>query len=105
LSDAPFTNDAGPKQGTFIDSKGNKFEGQWEDDLQTGYGVKMFACGDMHEGGYLRGQRHGNGVYVWANGDRYNGQWKNGRMHGQGVFYWSVAACSNVNSGLRNEGV
>jgi hypothetical protein len=76
-------------QGRFRDIKGGTFEGNWHNDLYSGFGIKTFSSGDRHEGNYVNGKRDGSGIYMWANGDSYNGMWSAGLMDGKGSFKWS----------------
>ena len=46
-------------------ANGDKFEGQWKDDLRNGYGRLTFAKA----------------------GDFYEGEWQNDTMHGRGVLH------------------
>jgi len=66
-------------------STGDDFIGSFVKGKATGWGKKMFACGDVHCGMYRKNKRHGFGVYTWSNGDEYVGQWVAGRMVGRGI--------------------
>jgi hypothetical protein len=62
-------------QGKFLDKSGNRYEGEWRDNLAHGYGFKVFRKdGGRHEGLYLKDKRHGWGMYLWENGDKYIGE-------------------------------
>ncbi len=77
-------------QGTFIDIRGNRYDGAWKDDRAHGYGKKTFKkTGDVHEGYYVKDKRQGWGMYIWANGDKYVGNWHRGIMQGEGTFIWA----------------
>lgn len=86
-----YVDEAGRRdgQGTYIDKKRNRYQGEWVKDKSHGYGVKKFATGDVHEGYYVEDKRHGWGMYTWKNGDKYVGLWLNGLMHGEGTFFWA----------------
>lgn len=47
---------------------GARYEGQWKDDLQHGYGIETWNDGSKYEGNYLNGKKQGKGVYIWADG-------------------------------------
>lgn len=66
------------------------YDGEWQSDKPSGFGVRNFASGDIHRGHYLNGRRHGVGVYGWTNGDQYDGNWKDNRQHGYGTFHWAT---------------
>lgn len=54
------------------------YEGSWEDDQRSGYGIAKHDGGDCHEGNYYRDKRHGPGVFLWADGDKYSGNFDEG---------------------------
>lgn len=62
---------------------GAKYEGQWKDDLQDGYGIETWADGSRYEGHYKMGKKHGNGTYTWADGSKYIGNWIDNKISGQ----------------------
>ena len=75
-------------QGTFIDIRGNRYDGAWKDDRAHGYGKKTFKkTGDVHEGYYVKDKRQGWGMYIWANGDKYVGNWHRGIMQEKELSY------------------
>ena len=41
---------------------GAKYEGQWKDDLQDGYGIETWPDGSKYEGYYKQGKKHGDGL-------------------------------------------
>ena len=53
-------------EGTYHWRNGDKFVGEWKNDL-----------------------RHGKGVYTWKNGDRFEGRWENSVRTGRGVWYYA----------------
>ena len=72
-------------------SKGNVFEGEFQNGLPNGQGTYYHLAdnqfkGDRHQGEYKEGTYHGQGTYIHANGDRYQGEFKDGKKHGQGTY-------------------
>lgn len=63
-------------------SDGARYEGNWKDDYQDGYGVETWADGAKYEGNYRRGKKHGKGTYIWADGSKYSGDWLDNRITG-----------------------
>lgn len=72
-------------QGAFINSRKDRYDGEWMHNRRHGYGVYMWLNGDYFEGYWEQGKMHGQGVFRWRNGDEYTGQWVSGRMHGHGT--------------------
>ena len=50
--------------GTFVDSKGSLYEGEWLDDMQHGFGKESWNGGEIRfEGNYEKGRKEGKGKY------------------------------------------
>ena len=76
--------------GIFIDSKGNKYIGEWKDDKFHGKGRLISINGDFYEGDFLLGQIEGNGIYnSTKNGYHYIGEFKNNKFHGNGKLLFN----------------
>lgn len=75
-------------KGTFYWYNGDKYEGDFIDEIRTGKGVFTWANGNRYEGDFKNNKMHGKGVFYWENGDKYDGDFENDNMHGKGVFYW-----------------
>lgn len=75
--------------GTFIDSKGNKFIGEWKDDKLNGKGRIFSISGDYYEGFFHEGVIEGYGMYYSkTNGYKYMGEFKNWKFHGKGKLIY-----------------
>ena len=49
--------------GTMVYANGNRYDGEWRDDLTEGRGTMIYhPSGNKYEGGWLAGRRHGKGV-------------------------------------------
>lgn len=55
-----------------------------------GHGCYTFGNGDRYMGEYENDVPHGHGVYLFASGQAYEGQWQNGSKHG-----WCVYSLAN----------
>jgi len=64
-----------------------RFEGEYKDGRENGYGIYEYADGSRYEGEWKDGNHHGHGIYEFANGSRYEGGWKDGKFHGYGIRY------------------
>jgi len=66
-------------------ASGGKFEGEYKDHKRNGKGVDTFSNGDQFVGNYKDNKKNGKGSYIWFNGDKYEGEWKDDKKHGQGI--------------------
>lgn len=93
-------------RGVRVWSDGSRYEGDWFQDVQHGFGVYVGSgqFGARYEGEWKDGLRHGAGVESYGNtlglghtcplgfvhhgGARcfYDGQWERGRYHGEGTL-------------------
>jgi hypothetical protein len=75
--------------GTFIDSKGNKYLGEWKDDKLNGKGRLFSVNGDYYEGFFKDGIIEGYGMYYSKmSGYKYMGDFKNYKFHGKGKLIY-----------------
>ena len=75
--------------GIFLDSKGNKYIGEWKDDKIKGKGRIISINGDYYEGYFNDGIIEGYGIhYSKTNGYKYYGQFKNNKFHGKGKLVY-----------------
>ena len=82
-----FWNNKGEKCGfgIFLDSKGNKYIGHWENDKFNGKGRLLSLNGDYYEGDFNMGLIEGNGTfYSKKEGYKYIGDFKEYKFHGEG---------------------
>ena len=84
-------NSQGKKEGfgIFLDSKGNKYVGEWKDDKFNGKGRLFSIQGDFYEGYFVDGAMEGNGMfYSKTIGYKYIGEFKNNKFHGLGKIIY-----------------
>lgn len=98
--------------GTFIDDKGNKYSGFWNNDTFCNRGRIIDANGNLFEGYFKNGKAVGEGVFsnnksgykyegnwdndlqcgkgkeFYADNSKYEGEFKDGYKHGKGKFSW-----------------
>ena len=68
-----------------------KYEGEWSNDKQNGYGILEWRDGDKYEGFFKDGEFSGKGTYYYNLQDsfiKYEGEWLNGNKNGYGVLEW-----------------
>ena len=74
------------REGTFTDSDGTIYEGQWEFRERNGQGTLTFPDGRKYVGEFKSGQRHGKGTMTWPDGRVYVGDFKHGVRTGHGTM-------------------
>ena len=75
--------------GIFMDSKGNKYAGEWKDDKFNGKGRLFSINGDVYEGNFKKGVIEGNGMFLSKTmGYKYLGEFKNHKFHGKGKLIY-----------------
>ena len=65
---------------------GDRYEGQFANDMFNGQGVYYFKSGGFYNGTWLNDERSGQGERLYSNGDKYSGEWKDDNLNGQGVY-------------------
>ena len=79
-----FKNDKKDGKGTYYFNDGNKYYGDWVEDVRSGVGIFYYQKGDKYEGEFLDGKKHGKGTYFYSNGDKYEGDFVNDERTGKG---------------------
>jgi hypothetical protein len=75
--------------GVFVQSDGTRYEGNWENNFQHGYGEEYYPDGASYKGDYMYGKKTGIGRFDWEDGSYYEGEISNGKMHGKGIYQYS----------------
>ena len=57
--------------------------------MKSGNGVLTYINGDKYDGEWKNNMMHGQGVFEHNKGDIYNGTWKNNKKSGYGVYTYS----------------
>jgi hypothetical protein len=92
-----FVDNQRHSKGTLLCFNGDRYEGEWKNDLFNGNGVFMWGpytdittgttiSTRRYEGGFVLGKRHGKGAYFSGDGASYIGCFKRGLYHGYGVL-------------------
>ena len=62
-------------------ASGEKYDGDWKNDMQEGKGTYLYASGTHYEGEWRNGVMEGKGTMIWTSGvhkgDRYIGEFTN----------------------------
>jgi len=53
--------------------------------VKSGFVIYEFPSGDKYEGNWKNDLMHGKGTYYYPNGNKYEGEFKNGRKTGFGI--------------------
>ena len=65
------------------------FEGYWKENSQNGRGRAIWNDGDTYEGGFEKNERSGYGVYrQHSHGTKKIGMWKKNNLDGPGEFHF-----------------
>jgi hypothetical protein len=75
------------------DSKGDVYEGEFQNGLHYGQGMYYFLAdnrfkGDKYEGEFKFDKFNGQGKYTHANGSKYIGEFKDDKRNGKGTLYF-----------------
>ena len=63
---------------------GAKYEGDWFEDKQHGFGKETWPDGANYEGEFDFGKKHGKGKFLWSDNSAYEGEFSNNNIHGTG---------------------
>jgi len=66
----------------------NRYEGDFKDDKRDGKGISYYNNGNRYEGDYKHGKKEGKGILYYTNGEKYEGNFKDGKKEGKGIFYF-----------------
>eukprot|EP00448_Togula_jolla_P007019 CAMPEP_0170613534 /NCGR_PEP_ID=MMETSP0224-20130122/24326_1 /TAXON_ID=285029 /ORGANISM="Togula jolla, Strain CCCM 725" /LENGTH=242 /DNA_ID=CAMNT_0010939147 /DNA_START=35 /DNA_END=760 /DNA_ORIENTATION=- len=80
---------------------GRRYEGDFAEDRQSGFGSFKDECGNTYTGSWKDGFVHGSGRYVGVDGTTYEGEWFKDQKSGKGLQRWS---CGAVYEGAFSEG-
>jgi len=65
--------------GTFIDTNGARYVGNWLNDIQHGQGEESWNnATTKYEGDFFKGKKHGKGKFIWEDGSFYEGDFVDG---------------------------
>ena len=89
VAEGQFLNGKKHGQGTYVWNNGDRYIGEYKEDIRTGQGTLIWKDGEKYVGQFLNGKKHGQGTYFWNNGDRYIGGWRNDNRYGKGTYIYS----------------
>ena len=74
------------REGTYTESDGTTYTGQWQFRERNGQGTLTWPDGRKYVGDYIRGERSGSGTMTFPDGRKYIGEFKDGERTGQGTL-------------------
>lgn len=112
VTEAKYENGVADGKGTYVNSRGNKFEGDFKDGKRCGEGtlttnkfiydgqffdgqlngkgrIQFRDAGHVYEGEFRDNEIDGYGKFTWANGDSYEGDMVRGKMEGNGRYNYA----------------
>ena len=69
-------------------SNGNKYDGEWKNNMKDGKGIFYYKNGNRYEGDWKNNRKEGKGTFYFQNGNRYEGDIKNDLREGKGIGYY-----------------
>jgi len=91
-----FHNNMMHGMGYYVSANGDAYTGQFRFNKAHGNGKMVFANGDVYTGEFVEDTMCGRGTYIYANGDRYMGRFENDVPHGEGVLIAGGQAYSGL---------
>ena len=79
-------------EGICIWKNGEKYIGEFKDDLFHGQGTYTFADGGIYVGEWKFSKVNGQGTMTYPNGAKYIGEFKDDLFHGQGTYKFANGA-------------
>jgi len=76
-------------QGTYTNSRGDEYKGQWRDGVKSGVGTLTKNSGEIYKGDWQENKRNGKGEQSFKNGDVYKGQWIFNKRNGLGTYFYT----------------
>ena len=84
-----FVDNVKEGKGVYYYINGDKYEGEFFEDEKDGYGVYYYKNGEKYEGEFKDNKKNGHGIYYYLEGDRYEGEFKDGFADGRGTYYYN----------------
>lgn len=77
--------------GVYVWANGEKYEGNWKDDMRGGEGTNYFTSGAVHKGQWKADKKNGFGTYTYKKEsiyDKYVGEFVEEKMTGKGELFY-----------------
>lgn len=86
---------------------GDRYEGDWKDDLPHGKGTYTWVDNSGYQGEWRDGKKQGRAKYIWPNGDRFEGVYENDKpvsgvyIKADGTRYVADTSTETIGPGAR----
>ena len=87
--DGEFVDNVKEGRGVYNYFNGDRYEGEFFEDVKDGFGIYYYKNGERYEGEFKNDQKEGHGIYYYLDGERYEGEFKNGLADGRGTYYYT----------------
>ena len=85
--------------GTYYYSKGERYTGEWRNNIKQGYGKYYYVNGAIFEGQWRDNIKEGYGKLYLKDGSRYEGMYHNNTLNGYGRYCGTVQFEGNFLNG------
>ena len=89
MLDVCLTGNCQNGKGTFQDSTGAKYDGDFKNGLKNGNGKMQYRNENIYTGNWVQNKRNGLGNIITKKGDQYIGNWNDDDFEGNGEYKWS----------------
>ena len=86
--DGEFLDNVKEGKGVYSYCNGDIYEGDFFEDVKDGYGIYYYKNGERYEGEFMDDKKSGRGIYYYLEGEKYVGEFKNGFAEGRGIYYY-----------------
>lgn len=83
-----FIDDVREGWGSYTWAEGCKYAGEWKNAEMDGRGDRTYENGDRFVGDFAHNQAHGKGIKYFADGGRYEGEMSHDSLNGCGTYTW-----------------
>mgnify|MGYP006134796117 CR=1 FL=1 len=66
--------------GSVLYAHGGKYNGEWKNNFEHGFGEYAYSNGDKYVGNSKYGKKEGKGTFIFNNGSIYEGDYKDGKL-------------------------
>jgi hypothetical protein len=87
--DGHWVNNIQSGYGIMLYANGSMYDGNWDNNMFSGYGKYKGIDNSTYEGSYFENMCHGLGIMIYEDGTIYNGNWTNNMRDGYGEIIYT----------------